>query len=112
MPRYSYDRRTASGPSDLKKVLDKRWNDLHDLENELENAAQEFDQAASYAGGAGRQAAQGVLKAVKDAVKAIQALADSGGALDKLAEAERDFVKKFGDPDQYIREQQDKMGLS
>lgn len=110
MSGYSYDR-TATGASDLKRVLDRRWNDLHDLENELESAAQEFDQSASYAGGEGKAAAQAVLKAVKAAVKAIQALADSDGALDKLAEAERDFVKKHGDPADYIRNQQDRMGL-
>lgn len=108
---YSYDRRTASETSEVKQVLDKRWNDLHDLEYDLEGAAQDFDQAASYAGGEGRQAAQAVLKAVKDAVKAINDLADSGGALDKLAEAERAFVQKFGSPKKYIREQQDRMGL-
>ena|SRR6185369_16260645 len=110
MSGYSYDR-TASSVSDLKKVMDKRWNDLHDLENELESASQEFDQAASYAGGEGQKSAQEVLKAVKATVKAIQALADSDGALDKLADAERAFVQKHGDPADYIRNQQDRMGL-
>ena len=108
---YSYDRRTASETSDLKNVLDQRWNDLHDLENELEKAGQEFDQAASYAGGDGRQAAQAVLKALQNAVKKIQELADHNGALDKLDEAERAFVKEHGAPWKYISEQQDRMGF-
>ena len=115
---YSYDRsaqarsgKTANGRGPAWDLLHKRWNDLHDLEYVLDTVSREYDRAASYMGGPGRTEAQKVMTAVYECKKVLSKLVDGDGAFDKLQEAESSFVKKHGLPDDYVREQQDRMGL-
>jgi len=104
---YSYDRRTASRHGPVGEILMKRWNILHDLDRELQDASQEYDVAASYKGKPGEKGAEKVMEAIKKVREAISNLADSGKDFDKLLEAETKFVKQHGSPGDYAQAQRD-----
>lgn len=100
---YSYDR-TASALSSLpaSKQVDKLWNRVHDLDFGLGEAVKDYDAVASYRGKPGAREAQDAINAIKEAQGVLRRLAGSGGAFDKLLEAETAFAKKFGDPEDYV----------
>ena len=87
----------------IGRVLDGTWNVLHDIENGLEKAAQEYDVAASYSGGPGARDAKiirDMAMRVKDQLEKV-----SMRELGKLYDLEDKFVKKFGEPDDYASAQ-------
>lgn len=102
---YSYDRRhhTAAlrdGP--VGRFLLKHWNDLHDVERELEETIRSYADAEHFMGGPAEKAAEAMIKQIKAAVKALEDISmGDDGVFGKLAEAEREFVKKFGEPSDY-----------
>lgn len=97
--RYAGKSAKVQGPAML--ALSKHWNQLHDLEYDLSKAIGEYDAAASYSGGPGEHAAKGMIKVIEATRQALRDVADSGGVLDKLQEAEAQFVKQFGTPGDY-----------
>ena len=103
----------ARGP--LSKVLNKYWNGLHDLEYDLEQVMQEYDGAASLPSTGTRlrseRDAKNMMKAISSTIKAVKALADSGGAFDKLLSAESDFINKHGPPEAYRSKTQHDFGF-
>lgn len=107
---YSYDRtKTAAARGPIWDSLRDTWNELHDMQRQLEDAAHEYDVAASYRGGDGERAARIVLVKLKTAILAIENLAKSGGDIDDAVSAEMGFVKKFGTPEEYAERQRSEM---
>ncbi len=90
-------------------ALERRWNDLHDIERELEDVAREYDVAGSYHSGRGRKDALKIRGLIQATVKALEAISMSGGLLDTLMSAEMKFVKQYGTPSEYAEAQRDRM---
>ncbi len=108
---YSYNR-SASRVGPLTRVLDRWWNQVHDLEAEIEAASKEYQHALSDHDKEGEAGIKAILKAVEDTTKKIRQLTDGGNsAFADLQSKEEGFVKKHGLPSEYIQEQQDRMGL-
>lgn len=105
---YSYDR-TAAAQSAVKRVLDKYWNRLHDLENALASAAHEYDVAASFRGGPGERDAKKVMDEIKAVIRRLESVSMSGGGLDNLLKADTAFTRKYSTPDEYADKQRDEM---
>lgn len=99
---YSYDR-TASVLSKLlaSRHIDRVWNQLHLIEAALQDAAHEYDVAASYSGKKGERQAKAVLKAIDDVREKIEDLVGSDKAFDKMWQVELKFNKEFGTPEAY-----------
>lgn len=95
----------SDGP--IGKVLDRYWNVLHDLENDLEKAGRDYDDAASYMGGPAVKAAKDMLKELKKVTDAVEDI--SLGLFNGLAEGELSFMQDHGDPADYVVEQRNKM---
>tara|TARA_B100001094_G_scaffold258136_1_gene257859 strand:+ start:5939 stop:6361 length:423 start_codon:yes stop_codon:yes gene_type:complete len=91
------------------EALERRWNDLHDIERELEDVAREYDVAGSYHSGKGRKDALKIRDLVQATVKALEAISMSGGLFDTLMDAEMKFVKQYGTPSEYAEDQRDAM---
>ena len=105
MQGYRYDRRIGSdktailvaGP--IGRVLNKVWNQVHDIEYDLKNTARDYADAAHFMGGPAEEDAEAMLKEINAAVKALEGI--SKGVFNKLAAAEAEFVKKHGEPGKY-----------
>ena len=98
----------ASGP--IEDALEDKWNSLHDFEYALDRAAREYDVAASYSGGKGRKDAQKMLKMINDLTEALEAISSGDdGLLNRLWEAEMEFVEKHGTPYEYAEAQRDRI---
>lgn len=101
----NYRRRTAkSSVLPLSKLLGKHWNDIHDMADGIRLEARDYDHAASFDDADAKK----VLAAVKDFLKAKEALTKT---MDELDETERGFEAKHGPVQDYIRELQDKAGF-
>ena len=104
---YSYDRTKSAALHDgpVGRVLMKYWNELHDLQHDLEQANHEYDIAFSYRGGPGTKDSRDVMGAIDECLDLLGRLADAGGTFDKVVRAEANFVKKHGTPDDYAADQ-------
>lgn len=91
----------------LGRVLDNYWNTLHDMEQDLENVASKYDMAGSYGGGPGQREAKYLMDAINRVKADLEKI--SMRQLGKLAKLESDFIKKFGDPDDYVEGQRDSL---
>lgn len=80
------------------EVLDKNWNTIHDIEDQLSDAAHSYDVASSYHGKVGEQEAKSVLNEINNVVKKLNELSKE---FEKLAREESIFIKKYGHPDVY-----------
>lgn len=89
------------------RVMDRYWNVLHDFEDRLDSVVHEYDVAASYRDGKGRQDALKVIKAVKEAKKGLEHV--SMKLLDNVFKAENNFVKRYGEPEAYAEAERNKM---
>jgi len=87
----------TEGP--VGRVLDKVWNDIHDIEDALMGTVRPYDNAASYLDRPARRDAEAMIRMIKGAVKELERV--SMKTFGQLADAERKFVKEFGDPDEY-----------
>lgn len=97
----------SDGP--IGRVLEKWWNELHDLEYDLKKTIQDYSSASSYGDGPAVKDAKAVIKQIEDGIQALQKIADSGGVFDDLVKAEEGFTKKYGDPAAYVEQQRAKM---
>jgi len=89
----------AFSEENVNEVIKPIWNDLHDLEYQLEAIAHKYDVAASYVGKPGEKEAKKVLKQINEVVKIIKTVTmKEFGELSKMDSV---FVKKFGNPDDY-----------
>lgn len=88
-------------------VLDQYWNVLHDFETDLEWALGEYEVAASYSGGAGKQDADKVVKEIKNTISALEGI--SMRQLGKLYDAASNFTRKHGEPSEYVDAQRKSM---
>lgn len=98
--RTAFRRRQAivnAGP--VADVLEPMWNKLHDMEYDLEQASQEYDVAASYAGKPGERDAKQIMAAIKDTLRQLEALTSK--KFGELVRLEQAFVKEHGRPDDY-----------
>jgi len=115
LPVGDLDRRAALGlvkkgalrDGPVGEVLDRYWNTIHELESDLTDAINEYDTAASYAGGPGRQDAQAMLKEIQLVINQLEAL--STRAFSKLVDAESKFVREHGTPEDYTERMRDEM---
>lgn len=87
----------AKGP--VQAVLNKYWNVLHDIEYGLQEAAHEYDVAASYKGKAGEREAKATRDMINQVVKSLDQL--SSKDFSKLFDMEKRFMQKFGTPEEY-----------
>ena len=100
--------RYAASNGPVHDVLTDEWNKLHDVSDAIESTLGTYDQAASYRGAAGESDAQAVIKATREAVKALGKTSLMFG---RLMKAEQSFVKKHGHPDEYIHKTQTEFGF-
>ncbi len=101
--------KTAGFEGPAGRILQERWNDLHDLERDLKEVLHKYDAATTYKGGPGERAAEAMVRQVQAVIDAIQKMADDGGHFDDLLKAENAFMKQYGDPDNYVVEQRNRM---
>lgn len=87
----------TDGP--VGRVLHKVWNDVHDIENDLEQTLQDYDDAAHFMGGPAEHDAKEMIKKIQAAVKDLETLAKT--TFNDLLDAETEFVKKHGEPGDY-----------
>jgi hypothetical protein len=92
----SKSRIAARGPINTALA---RWNDLHDIEYQLEKAGHEYDIASSYAGSPGAVEAQKILKQIDMVKKELEKI--SHILFTQLIEAEMAYVKKYGTPREF-----------
>lgn len=83
------------------------WNVLHDMENGLDGALFEYDNAASYGGGPAKQDARAMVQHIKQVKAMLEEV--SFKALGKLIDAEMKFLRKYGNPSDYARQQSREM---
>jgi len=91
------------GPETVNEALDPIWNKLHDAETALRQVGDRYDIAASYSGGPGERDAKEMVVLIGKLLKHINALTTK--AFDRVAGAERKFIKQFGTPDDYADKQ-------
>lgn len=106
MQSESLDEVAEMGP--VKVVVEKYWNTLHDFEDELGNALQEYDVAASYKDNKqGSKAAEEVIGEINSVISQLEKI--SNKSLGDLYRKEVNFIKKFGTPEEYSNEERNKM---
>lgn len=93
-------KKAAKGDGPVKSVLEKFWNKIHDLEYALEQAAKEYDLAASYNDFPAERDSEQMMKKVNDLVKKIEDLSMKEFA--KLIKEEDKFIKDYGTPSEYV----------
>ena len=101
----NYQRKTAASEGPIQKVLYKHWNDMHDLRSMLESSAQDYSRASTY----GSRDAVNVVRAAHAVDKAFAELLRQFEALDN---AEKAFIKKNGDVEEFIHLSQEEAGFS
>jgi len=84
-----------SGP--ISEALTE-WNALHDMEQELQMAAKEYDIASSYPGNGSREAKQ-ILKAIMLVKRDLEAISMKKFA--QLTQMEQKFIQKHGTPQEF-----------
>lgn len=95
----SREKRALLTDGPIGRVLDKVWNNVHDIEYDLEHTLKDYDDAAHFMGGPAQHDAQAMIKKIQAAVKELENV--SKKTFNDLAEAEADFVKKHGEPSEY-----------
>lgn len=97
---YKYDR-TASSKGPVHELLDKHYNDMHDLAWSLGKVLEDYDAVGVYLDGPAERDVNIPKKAIQDLIKALHDITreKASDALD----AERDFVKKHGTPAEYVQ---------
>ncbi len=108
---YSYDRRPGVrtgniGGGPVGRALEKHWNQIHDAEYDLDHSWKDYDHAASFSGGPARHDAQEMIKKIQAAHKELEHVTMK--TFSDLVDAEAAFIKKYGEPSDYVREQQQK----
>ena len=98
MKRVSIFLEAKIGDGPVGKVLDKKWNVIHDFEDDLEQVAHSYDVASSYVGKPGEKPALLVLSEIKNVVKKLNELHTE---FQKLYDAEEKFTSQFGHPNKY-----------
>lgn len=94
----------TDGP--VGRVLHKVWNDVHDIERDLEETTREYDDAAHFGGGPAEHDAKEMIKKIQAAVKDLETLAKT--TFNDLLDAETAFVKKHGEPSAYANQMRKK----
>jgi hypothetical protein len=84
------------------QVLYKRWNELHDLEHDLQYTMRDYDDAAHFMGGPAEHDAKDMIKRIQTCVKEIEHV--TMHTFTEVVEAERKFVAKYGSPSDYADE--------
>jgi hypothetical protein len=102
--KVARDLTAAKGP--FLEGIDKYWNELHDLERNLEQASYEYDVAASYRGKEGMRDAEAMKAHIKQARQHLQKLTDS---FSTITNHELKFIKKHGTPEQYVERKREEM---
>lgn len=87
----------TDGP--IGRVLNKVWNNVHDIEYDLEQTLKDYDDAAHFMGGPAEHDAKEMIKKIQAAVKDLEKVSKS--TFNDLADAESAFVKKYGEPSDY-----------
>ena len=100
--------RTAAENGPITKVLLDQWNNVHDIETEIEFSLREWDQAASYSGAKGERDAKKILDETKKTLKYLKGVSRE---FEKILKLERAFIAKHGHPSKYIRETQYAFGF-
>ena len=88
----------SKGP--IWDALKDNWNDLHDIESNLDWAAHKYDVVISYAESKGSEEAKKILMRINQVKKDLEKL--SMVDFDELNKLEMDFVKKFGTPEEFV----------
>ena len=109
---YKYDHRTSTekkamitdGP--VGRVLNKVWNQVHDVEHDLQQTLRDYDDAAHFHGGPAHHDAQEMIKRIQAAHKELEHLTMK--TFNELIEAEANFVAKHGEPSAYADEMRSK----
>jgi hypothetical protein len=101
---YSYDRsasaRTAAlsdGP--IGRILEKWWDEVHDLEYQLKMADRDYHDAAHFSGRPAEHDAKNLIKMLEGAVRDLEHVTTHVFA--DLVNTEAAFIKKHGAPDEY-----------
>ncbi len=102
-PRKAFEkavsREAALRDGPVGRYLEKVWNDLHDIEYDLQRTDEDYDDAAHFVDGPARKDAQAMLKKINEAVKEVKNITSK--TFTDLVDAEAKFVKEFGDPAEY-----------
>lgn len=85
------------------RVLLERWNQLHDIEYDLQQTVREYADAEHFLDGPAERDAKEMIKKIEAAVKELEGI--SKGTFQKLVDAEEAFVKKHGEPSAYADSQ-------
>lgn len=97
--KASQSKTAILGHGPVGRVLNKVWNDLHDIQSEIDKTDQDYQDAAHFSGRPAEKDAQVMIKKIRACVEDLNTLTHK--TLNELAEAEADFVKKHGDPGDY-----------
>lgn len=102
--KVARDLTSARGP--FRDAIDKYWNELHDLERRLEQAAYEYDVAASYRGKDGMRDSESMRKNVNEVKKMVEQLLKY---FDLATNREMKYLKKHGTPQEYTERMRNEM---
>lgn len=102
----------ASEKGPIFKALNMRtseshWNAIHGLEDALENAAHDYDVAASYSGGPGEAEAAAMRERAMNLKEALERF--SMKVFADIVKREQAFVRKYGTPEEYAEQQRNEM---
>lgn len=95
---YNYQRQ-ATETSPISRVLDRYWNELHDMVYDLEKSKEDYEVAETY--GSNKDLST-LLKQVELVTTSLKEVVKSGGPLHKLQQAEHSFVTEHGSVDDFI----------
>ena len=106
LKHYGIKQAADNGPA--TKVLLEHWNNVHDIETELEMSIREWDQASSYKGAKGERDAKKVMDGIQKTLRYLKGVSKE---FDNLLKLERAFIAKHGHPSKYISETQYAFGF-
>lgn len=88
---------STSGP--IWEVLEDRWNQVHDLEDDLSRADKHYDDVAHFSSSPATQEAKAIVSAIAECVHELEKI--SMQKFDKLVNMEKNFIQKYGHPGDY-----------
>lgn len=97
--RMTMKKHAALDEGPVGRVLNKCWNQLHDMEYDLRQTLRDYSDAAHFMDGPAERDAKEMIKKIEAVAKAIDKLAKDD--FNDLADAEAAFVKKHGEPSSY-----------